>query len=268
MVEIFNNINILSYLTIILTSISCSLIGSFVLWKKLSFYGDAMSHSTLFGVAIGVFLQANQIIILIIFNLIFTLLINLFSRQKSFAIDSIVMIFSYFFIACAVLFNENFNNNFEFQEFLFGDISAINFYDLMMIAILLFIILKFIFSYRDQFLISIINSDIAQVKKVKKHLIDFYFMIILSLIIAFAIKVTGIFLVTALMILPCSIARIFAKNPAQMIKIGVLISSIITILAIFIADLLSISMAPTIIFINCLIFFIVIISKNFTNVKI
>lgn len=268
MTEILNNINILSFITILLTSLSCSLIGSFVLWKKLSFYGDAMSHSTLFGVAIGVFLQANQIVILIIFNLIFTLLINLFSRQKSFAIDSIVMIFSYFFIACAVLFNENFNTNYEFEEFLFGDISAIDFYDLIMVTFLLIMVVKFIITYRDQFLISIINPDIAQVKNVKKNLIDFYFMIILSLIIAFAIQVTGIFLVTALMILPCSIARIFAKNPSQMIKIGAIISSIIAILAIFVADLLSISMTPTIIFINCLLFFIVIIFKNFSHGKI
>jgi zinc transport system permease protein len=257
MLNFFSNVNLISFSTILLTSLCCSLIGSFVLWKKLSFYGDAMSHSTLFGVAIGVFLQTNQIIMLILFNLIFTILINLFSRQKSFAIDSIVMIFSYFFIACAVLFNENFNENFEFEEFLFGDISKINFYDLILISCLTTIVIKFIKSYRDKFLISIINPDIAQVKKIKTQLIDFYFMIILSLIIAFAIQVTGIFLITALMIIPCAIARIFAKTPSQMIKLSTIFSIIISFFAILLANSLNISIAPAIILTNCLIFFLI-----------
>jgi len=262
------NYSLISILTIIACAISCAILGNLVLWKKLSFYGDAMSHSTLFGVAIGVFLEADQVMILIIFNLVFTALINLFSRQKSFAIDSVVMIFSYFFIACAVLFNENFNKNFEFEEFLFGDISQIYKTHLTLISAMCALILAYIYFYLDKLLISIINSDIATVRNINQSQINFYFMILLSLMIAFAIKVTGIFLITALMIIPSACARIFSKKPLEMIIKSVIIGVCVSLFGLLIASNYKLSIAPTIIFIHCIIFFILLIIKNSRYAKI
>ncbi|NCA28052.1 MAG: metal ABC transporter permease [Proteobacteria bacterium] len=262
------NFSLISIFTIIACAISCAMLGNLVLWKKLSFYGDAMSHSTLFGVAIGVFLEANQIIVLIIFNLFFASLINLFSRQKSFAIDSVVMIFSYFFIACAVLFNENFNKNFEFEEFLFGDISQISKTHLILISVLCALIMAYIYFYLDKLLISIINSDIATVRNINQNQINFYFMILLSLMIAFAIKVTGIFLITALMIIPSACARIFSKKPLEMIVKSIIIGVGVSLFGLLIASNYKLSIAPTIIFIHCIIFFILLIIKNSRYAKI
>lgn len=259
---------LISILTIIFCAIACSMMGSLVLWKKLSFYGDAMSHSTLLGVAIGVFLEINQIMILVIFNLLFAVLINLFSRQKSFAIDSVVMIFSYFFISCAVLFNENFNDNFEFEEFLFGNISQINYLHLTLIAVMCIIILAYLYCYLEKFLIAIINPDIAIVKNIKIAKIECYFMILLSLMIAFAIKVTGIFLITALMIVPCATARIFSANPREMIIKSIVVATTVSLLGLLIASKYNLSISPTIIFFHCLIFFILLIIKNSRHVKI
>lgn len=264
----FTFLPLISTLTIIFCAIACSMMGSLVLWKKLSFYGDAMSHSTLLGVAIGVFLEINQIIVLVIFNLFFAVLINLFSRQKTFAIDSVVMIFSYFFISCAVLFNENFNNNFEFEEFLFGNIFQINYLHLALIALMCIIILVYLYYYLENFLIAIINSDIAIVKNIKIAKIECYFMILLSLMIAFAIKVTGIFLITALMIIPCATARIFSANPREMIVKSVIVATLVSFIGLLIASKYKLSMSPTIIFFHCLIFFIILIIKNLRHVKI
>ena len=140
--------------------------GNLVLWKRISFYGDAVSHSALLGFTLGAFLEINQIIILIIFNLFFAVLVNIFSKQKAFAIDSIIMILSYFFISCAVLFNENFNKNFVFEEFLFGDIASVTTFNFIIIFILTLLILVFIIFYLKKFLILLLNQDIADRKSV------------------------------------------------------------------------------------------------------
>ena len=184
-------------MTIIFCSLACSMMGNLVLWKKISFYGDAVSHSALLGFTIGAFLEINQIIILVVFNLFFAVLVNIFSKQKAFALDSIIMILSYFFISCAVLFNENFNKNFVFEEFLFGDISNIKMFNFLIILALTLLILIFIILYLKRFLIALLNQDIAIVKNIKTNNINYLFMILLSLLIAFAVKVTGVFLFMA-----------------------------------------------------------------------
>jgi len=258
----------ISFLTIIFCTFACSMMGNLVLWKRISFYGDAVSHSALLGFTIGAFLEINQIIILIIFNLFFATLVNIFSKQKSFAIDSVVMILSYFFISCAVLFNENFNKNFVFEEFLFGDISAISNVHFSIIAILAILITIFIRLNLKKILISLLNQDIAIVKNIKINLLNNLFMILLSFLIAFAVKVTGVFLITALMIIPCATARIFSKNPQEMIIKSVVLGVTISSFGFAFASSFGLSITPSIIFFHCFLFFISLLIKNIFYDKI
>ena len=258
----------ISFLTIIFCTLACSMIGNLVLWKRISFYGDAVSHSALLGFTLGAFLEINQIIILIIFNLFFATLVNILSKQKSFAIDSVVMILSYFFISCAVLFNENFNKNFVFEEFLFGDISSITTLHFSIIAILTILIIIFVSLNLKKFLISLLNQDIAIVKNIKINLLNNLFMILLSLLIAFAVKVTGVFLITALMIIPCATARIFSKNPQEMIIKSAILGVTVSCLSFAFATSFGLSITPSIIFFHCLLFFISLLIKNIFYDKI
>jgi zinc transport system permease protein len=258
----------ISFLTIIFCTLACSMMGNLVLWKRISFYGDAVSHSTLLGFTLGAFLEINQIIILIIFNLFFATLVNILSKQKSFAIDSIVMILSYFFISCAVLFNENFNKNFVFEEFLFGNISSITNLHFGVIAILTIMIVIFVSINLKKFLIILLNQDIAIVKNIKINLINNLFMILLSLLIAFAVKVTGVFLITALMIIPCATARIFSKNPQEMIIKSIVLGVTVSSLSFALASSFSLSVSPSIIFFHCLLFFIALLIKKIFYDKI
>ena len=258
----------ISFLTIIFCTLACSMMGNLVLWKRISFYGDAVSHSALLGFTLGAFLEINQIIILTIFNLFFAILVNILSKQKSFAIDSVVMILSYFFIACAVLFNENFNKNFAFEEFLFGDIASITNFHFLTIFILTILIIIFIILYLKKFLIGLLNQDIAIVKNIKINNLNNLFMILLSLLIAFAVKVTGVFLITALMIIPCATARIFSKNPQEMIIKSAILGVAVSSLGFLVATSFGLSIAPSIIFFHCLLFFISLLIKNLFYDKI
>lgn len=258
-----SNIPIYSLAILILCSISCAIIGNFILWKRLSYFGDAISHSALFGVALGVFLKTDQILTLIIFNLLFSFIIHLISKQKSFSLDSMVVIVAYFFIASAILFNEKFNNGFALEEIVFGDITNATKYHLLIISILSILILSFVIIFWQKFLLTILNPDIAMVKNVKSNLINFYFMTLLSFLIAFAVNVTGIFLVTALMIIPCTISRIFSKNPAQMILNSAILSILISIAGFYCANKLSFSIVPLIIFFQSALFFVLLIFKNY-----
>ena len=80
-------------------------------------------------------------------------------------------------------------------------------------------------------------------------------MILLSLLIAFAVKVTGVFVIMALMIIPCATARNFSKNPREMIIKSAFLGITISSLGFLLANTLALSIAPTIIVIHCLLFF-------------
>ena len=129
---------------------------------------------------------------------------------KFFSIDAITIIMAYFFISCAFLFNEKFNNNYEFEEFIFGNIDKLNFYHLFIIISLLISAILFTIFFLNNFLLFLFSPEISRLNKINNNLTEFIFITLLSILIAFAIKITGIFLVTALMIIPPESARILA----------------------------------------------------------
>lgn len=262
------NFTIISGLTIVICSLCCALLGNFVLWKKMSFFGDAMSHSAIFAVVIGLFFEINQIIILTTFNFIFSYLITRVAKQKIFSIDSIVMIFSYFFIALGIAFNQSFNNGIEIEEFMFGDMSMISFKNLIVIILVLLSVIIFIVFCTKNFLLVVINNDIAISRKINENHLNFLFMALLSILIAFAVKVTGILLVTALMVIPCAISRIIAKNPQSMIFISAGLGIVIPFIGIIISLSLNINIVPSLIIVYCIIFFALLSLNNIFYEKI
>ncbi|MFM7701956.1 MAG: metal ABC transporter permease, partial [Alphaproteobacteria bacterium] len=116
------DLSLTTFLTIILCALSSAILGNFILWKKISYFGDNLSHSTLFAFVIAYYFNFNNFWFLILFNFLFGFLVffsnhkilsGIFvNRQKLFSIDTITMIFTYFFLSLAILLNENFNNNF------------------------------------------------------------------------------------------------------------------------------------------------------------
>jgi len=267
------NLTLITFLTITFCALSCAILGNFVLWKKISYFGDNLSHSTLFAFVIAYYFNFNQILFLILFNFLFGFLVFFSNhkildgiycnRQKFFSIDTITMIFTYFFLSSAILFNENFNNNFEFEEFILGDISRITIHQLSLIIILNFLIILFVYFYSRKFLLIIFNRELAKINNINVKLVEFIFVSLIAFLIAFAIKITGIFLITALMILPPACARILAKNPHNMIFISATIAIFISILAIFLSYFLNLSQAPTIIFLNVILLIILLLFQKF-----
>lgn len=269
----FSNLSLISFLTIIFSALSCAILGNFVLWKKISYFGDTLSHSTLFAVAIAYFFSINDIFAIIFFNFIFCFFVifgnnNLnknhnYQTPKLFSIDAITMIMAYFFISCAFLFNEKFNNNYEFEEFIFGNIDKLNYHHFFIILLLSISIILFTIFFLNNFLLFLFSPEISKLNKINVNLTEFIFIALLSILIAFAIKITGIFLVTALMILPPACARILAKNPKNMIFLSGFFSIFISILAIYISYFLNLSPAPTIISLNTIMLAILLLYQRF-----
>jgi len=193
-----------------------------VVWQKISYFGDALSHAVLLGLAIGAMLGINPILALIIFAIIFALLVFLNSHNRNQTKDSSVMIISYFCIALAIIFNDLWIQDLDFSSYIFGDILAAGALETLTLAIISVATIFYVIFATKKILLINLNTDLAQISGVKTKFWELSFLLLLALTIAITTHVIGIFLTTALLVLPAAIARIFAKSAKEMLIISVI----------------------------------------------
>jgi zinc transport system permease protein len=243
------------FLAVILVTISCSLLGVFVLWKKLYFFGDALSHSMLFGLALGSLFTINHVIILMIFAVIFAFLTNYLSQRNRNSKSLIVAILSYFFIACAFLIEDFAPSHEEFHSYIFGDILSISSFEIKILGLLaLSTIFYSIFAFKKLLLINL-NPDLAKISGIKSDVWNLSFLVLLSLTIALSVQIVGVFLMTALLVLPATIARGFSVSAKEMMILSLSLGVGISGSSFTLASKYDLKIGAAIILGLCLVFF-------------
>jgi zinc transport system permease protein len=245
-----------SFVALIFATISCSLLGVFVVWQKISYFGDALSHSVLLGLAIGAIFEINPILALIIFAVIFAILIFLNTRDSLSTKDSAVMIISYFCIALAIIFNDLWLQNLDFSSYIFGDILAVGTLEILTLAAISVATIFYVIFATKKILLINLNADLAQISGIKTRFWQLSFLILLALTIAITTHVIGIFLTTALLVLPASIARIFAKSAKKMLIISVIFGTGCACFSFGLATYFNLTIGSLLIAFLCIVFFL------------
>ena len=253
------------FIAVILTTISCSLLGVFVLWKKLSYFGDALSHAILLGLACGVFFEINQIYALIIFAFLFSFLVSSISQNRYFSKDTIVMILSYFSIALAIILNDISLQNLNFSSYIFGDVLTVGSQEIQALAVItILVIFYIIFSFKKILLINT-NQDLAKIEGIKTEFWNLSFLILLAVVIALSVRIVGVFLMTALLILPAAIARIFSLSAKQMMILSLGVGVLISAASFKVAIAYNTTVGSTIIAIFSVVFIVSLLLKKITS---
>lgn len=251
----FETFLIQSFIALIFATISCSLLGVFVSWQKISYFGDALSHAVLLGLALGVLSGINQLIALTIFAVIFAILIFLTAQNRYFSKDAVVMISSYFCIALAMILNDLWIKNFDFASYIFGDVLAVGSNEVVALTLLTLATISYVILGTKKILLLNLNEDLAQISGIKTKFWNLSFLILLAVVIALTTRIVGIFLTTALLVLPAAIARIFAKSAAQMMWVSALIGVLGATFSFLLASKYDLTVGPVVIAIFALSFF-------------
>lgn len=209
------------FIRAILISIGISVIagplGCFVIWQRLSYFGDTMSHSSLLGIAFALFFQINTTIMIFISTLFIALFLYFLQKFEKLSSDSLLGILAHSSLAIGlVLINFMPWIRVDLLSYLFGDIlssSKMDVYIVWVSAILFLTSLIFIWK---PLLILTLSEDLAKAENMNPTLTRFIFMIILALIISIAMKLVGILLITSLLIIPAATARQFCCTPETM----------------------------------------------------
>jgi zinc transport system permease protein len=191
-------------------------LGCFLVWRRMAFFGDALAHSSLLGIALGILLHVDMNIGIIGVCLLCALILAKTHSRQHLSSDAWLGIISYSALALGVLALSKSGANADLESYLFGDILTLRWRDLYWIYGCAFLVCSFFFWKWRQLLLITLDEELAQTAGVSVGLVRAAFMVILALTVAIALKAVGALLMPALMIIPAATAGRFARSPEQM----------------------------------------------------
>ena len=254
-----------SLLAGILASISCGIIGTYIVTRRMVFLSGGITHSSFGGIGIGYFLGFNPIISAAIFGVLSALGIEFISKRSDIREDSVIGILWSFGMAIGIMFiflTPGYAPN--LMSYLFGSILTVSTLDiLLMLGLSIVLILVFTFFYRIILFISY-DQEFARTHKIAVSLINYVLIGLVALTIVLNIKVVGIILVISLLTIPQSIANLFTKNFRNIIIVSIVIGLIGAFMGLVISYKINIPSGASIIFSLVMIF---LIAKLFQIIK-
>jgi zinc transport system permease protein len=199
-------------------------LGAFVVWRRMSYFGDSLAHSALLGVAIGIFLEINLNIAIIICCLLLAVLLVAMQKQHFIATDTLLGIMAHSSLSLGLVtisFIED--ARVDLMAFLFGDLLAILPSDLLWIGLGGVLVLTLLYAFWPQLIAMTINEELAAVEGVPVAKIKLLLMLMIALVIAVAMKIVGVLLITSLLIIPAASARPLSNSPEKMALLASLI---------------------------------------------
>ena len=232
-------------------------LGCFVIWRRLSYFGDTLSHSALLGVTLAYSFSLNiSLSVFIISAVVALLLINLQKRTKL-AGDSLLGLLAHSTLAIGlVLIGFLSYIRFDLMGLLFGDILAVTIEDIALVWVGGSVILGILYFIWKSLFSATVNYDLSAAEGMKPEVSNFIFTLLLAGVIALSIKMIGALLITGLLLIPAATARNISNSPNQMVFLATLVGVISVIAGLFTSLELNTSSGPTIIVVALILFII------------
>ncbi len=194
-------------------------LGALVVWRQMAYFGDTIAHAALLGVAVSL-LSAGAVpmtLAMLVVALIVALILARYARDTRFHADTLLGIIAHGTLALGVLLVAMSHSiRVDMNAYLFGDILAIDWMDVSVLAALAATILALLWWCWRALLMVAIDSAIAAVEGVNVARTHLLLTLMLATVIAVAIKLTGVLLMTALLVMPAAAARYLSHTPLQM----------------------------------------------------
>lgn len=192
-------------------------LGCFAVWRRMAYFGDTMAHSALLGVTLGLLLDININLAVAAGCLLIALLLVALQRGRQLATDTLLGILSHSTLALGLVAVSIIGpGRVNLMGYLFGDILATTAPDVATIWLVGALVLGVLAWLWRPLLAITVHEDLAQVEGVRVTAVRTTLMLLMALVIAIAMKVVGVLLITALLIIPAATARRLASTPEQM----------------------------------------------------
>ena len=198
-------------------------LGCFVVWRRMAYFGDATAHAGLLGVALALALSAPVVIGVLIVAIAMALLVSSLSG-KTFAADALLGVASHAALAFGVVgLSLAGGPRVDAEAFLFGDVLAVSETDLAVVWIGAALVIGLLIWRWRGLLMSTISPELAHAEGWRPDREKLFLALALAIVVAVAVKIVGALLIAAMLIIPATAARPFARTPEAMAAIAALI---------------------------------------------
>ncbi|MCB0804179.1 MAG: metal ABC transporter permease [Bacteroidales bacterium] len=242
-------------LAAIFTGVTCGIAGTYIVSKRIVFISGGITHTSFGGIGIGYFLGINPLIGAAVFSLLSALGIEYMSKKSEIREDSAIAIMWSFGMAIGIIFiylTPGYAPN--LMSYLFGSILTVSQTEIILIAVLSFIISMFFIIFYKPILYITFDPEFAKTRNLPVDTFNYLLISIIALTIVLSIKVSGIILIISLLTLPQTTAGIFVKNFKSILLISVIIAVTGTIGGLFFAYAMDIPSGAAIIFLLVLLY--------------
>lgn len=244
-------------LAVLLITPLLGMLGTMAVNHNMAFFSDALGHSALTGIALGVILGINNdLISMVAFGILLALIITKVRSAGTASADTVISVFSSAAIALGLVILSVGGGFSKYSSYLIGDILSVTSSEILILAVtLVCVTIIWAFIYNKLTLVSI-NRELAASRGVRVALIENIFVVLVAVVVMLSIKWVGVLLINSMLILPAACARNFSTNSRQYLFSSVGISLVAGLGGVISSFYLNTSAGATIVLISAIPFFI------------
>ena len=192
-------------------------LGCFIVWRRLAYFGDTLSHAALLGVALSLLVEVHATLAVFVVAVLVSTALLALQRRATLSSDALLGLLSHSALALGLVVLAFMTwVRVDLLGFLFGDILAVSRLDIAVIYIGGAAVLAVLAMIWHPLFAATVNRELAEAEDMKPDRANAIFMILMAGVIAIALKIVGVLLITAMLIIPAATARRFAPGPEAM----------------------------------------------------
>lgn len=244
-------------IAIILIAPLFGLVGTMIVNNKMSFFSDALGHSALTGIAIGVLLGINNYMLsMLFFAVLFALGIASVINSKISSPDTVIGVFSSAGVALGIVILSVKGGISRYSNYLVGDILSITKKEILILGVVLIIVTVLWVLCFNKLILASLNCDLALSKRVNVKLYKNIFVLIIALIVTVSIKWVGMLIINSLLVIPAASAKNITSDMRSYHVFSIMFSVISGVSGLILSYYIGTSAGATIVLVSSVIFLV------------
>ena len=244
-------------LALLLITPLLGMLGTMAVDNKMAFFSDALGHSALTGVALGVVLgMESQMLSMLVFGVFWAALITFVKHHSKMSADTIISVFSSTSIALGLVVLSRGGAFAKYSNVLVGDVLSVTQGDLLALLIALLVTAACWALLFNPLMMTSVNAPLAQSRGVHAHLVEYAFTTLVAVAVMVSIRWVGVMLINSLLILPAAASRNIARNAAAYLRDSVLIALFSGVTGLILSYYLNTSAGAAIVLVAACVYFV------------
>ena len=237
-------------------SVLAAALGCFVVWRQMAYFGDSLAHSSMLGVALGAVFGFSINLGLLGVAVVFALMLFAMQLRWRVEMDTLLGILAHGGLATALVLLAVWRRRIDLHAYLFGDILAVSWGEVALIAAgAVFGLGVLAVLWRGLVLLTL-DENLARLHGIKLRAHQLSFLVLMALAVALSVRVVGVLLITALLIIPAATARLVARSPEGMAVRSVMLAVSGVVFGLITSTTLNAPAGPSIVMVTAAQFFV------------